>query len=197
MCDGGTGPDGHRPGGPLVPCADAPKVYWGRGGNPTWEAGAWTTYTWRNLQLHARVDGRGGHMFMDADPPVSHTSFTNSSLSNLKNNAVFQAYRRLGRQPLGFTNAGFVRLRDLSATVTLPESWAGRIGGSRASITVSARNLALLWQEQEYVELPDGSIIPDPKILDPERRFTGGQGNFVEALVPPLASVMTTFRLSF
>lgn len=197
MCDGGTGPDGHRPGGPPVPCDQAPKVYWGRGGNPTWEASVWTTFTLGNLRLYARADGRGGHMFMDADPPVAHTSFRNSSLSNLDNNPIFQAYRKLGRQPLGFTNAGFIRLRDVAATYTLPTEWVERFGGSNASITVSGRNLALLWQEQEHVKLSDGSIIPDPKVLDPERRFSGGQGNFVEALVPPLPVFMTTVRLSF
>ena len=198
MCDGGTGPDGHRSGGPPVPCAEAPKVYWGRGGNPTWEASLWTTVTLGALRLHARADGRGGHMFMDTDLPVAHTSFRNSSISNLNDNPIHQAYRRLGRQPLGFTNAGFVKLRDISATYALPTAWVERRGLSRASVTVGVRNVALLWQEQEFVELSGGGgIIPDPKVRDPERRFTGGYGNFVEMLVPPLPTLMTTIRMSF
>jgi TonB-linked SusC/RagA family outer membrane protein len=197
MCDGGTGPDGHRPGGPLVPCADAPLIYWGRSGNPTWEGGVASTLTWGDVRLHARVDGRGGHMFMENDNAAAHTTFTNTSWSNLQNNAVFQAYRKLGREALAFTNAGFIRLRDVSATYMLPSGWVERLGGSSASITISGRNMALLWQEQEYVKLPDGSVIPDPKVMDPERRFTDEVGTFHQALMPPLASVLTTIRFSF
>lgn len=197
MCDGGTGPDGHRPGGPLVPCEEAPLIYWGRGGNPTWEASLWTALRLGRIRFYAQADGRGGHMFMENDNAAAHTSFTNTSLSNLQTNAVFQAYRKIGREALAFSNAGFVRLRNVSATYDLPIEWAQRVGGSRASITVSGRNLALLWQEQKYVELPDGSIIPDPQIKDPERRFTGEVGTFHQALMPPLASVMATIRVSF
>jgi outer membrane receptor protein involved in Fe transport len=198
MCDGGTGADGLQMGGAPVPCANAPKVYWGRSGNPTWEAGAYTTVTLLgNLRLHVRADGRGGSMFMDNDIAAAATTFTNTSWSNLKDNAVYQAYRKIGREGLALTNAGFVKLRDVSVTYTLPATWLGGAGGSRASITVSGRNLAQLWQEQKLIELPDGSIVPDPPVRDAERRFTVESGTFNQAMVPPLRSVVTTIRWSF
>jgi TonB-linked SusC/RagA family outer membrane protein len=199
MCDGGTGRDGIQPGGALVPCAGAPLIYWGRGGNPTWEAALASTVTlWGNLRLQQETDARGGLMLDDDDIAVAATTFNNTSLSNLRNNAVYQAYRKLGRAPIGFTKGGFARLRNVSATYTLPQAWASKVkDGSRASVTVSGRNLALLWQEQTHVVLPDGSVIPDPKVRDPERRLTTEVGTFQQAQVPPLASVLVTLRMSF
>ena len=198
ICDGGTGPDGLQPGGAPVPCANAPKLYWGRSGNPTWEAAAFTTVTVRgNLRLHVRADGRGGSMFMDNDIAAAATTFINTSWSNLKDNAVYQAYRKIGREGLALTKAGFVKLRDVSVTYTLPSKVLGGVGASRASITVSGRNLAQLWQEQRLIELPDGSIVPDPPVRDAERRFTVESGTFNQAMVPPLRSVVTTIRWSF
>jgi TonB-dependent starch-binding outer membrane protein SusC len=196
MCDGGTGSDGLSPGGAPVPCDVAPRVYWGRSTNPTSEGGIWTTVTMGNLRLHARADGRGGPMF-SSHAAINHTAFQNSSMSNLQDNAIFQAYRKIGREPLGFEKSGFVRLRDVSVTYTVPPEWAGRIRGSRASITVSGRNLALLWREQKYVEVPGMGRIPDPANLDPEMRPAQEAGGFIQAFSPPLQSIITTIRVSF
>jgi len=199
MCDGGTGRDGIQPGGALVPCASAPLIYWGRGGNPTWEAALSSSLTlFENLRLEQQTDGRGGLLLDDDDIAVAATTFNNTSLSNLRNNAVYQAYRKLGRAPIGFAKGGFVRVRNISATYTFPEAWAKKRGiGSRTSITVSGRNLFLLWQEQKYVTLPDGSVVPDPPVRDPERRLTTEVGTFQQAQVPPLQSVLLTIRMAF
>jgi TonB-linked SusC/RagA family outer membrane protein len=198
MCDGGTGRDGIQPGGALVPCASAPAIYWGRGGNPTWEGSVASNVEFGGIRFDAQADGRGGLLLDDDDIAVAATTFNNTSLSNLKTNVVYQAYRKLGRAPIGFTKGGFVRLRNVAATYTLPPTWGPRVGlGSRISATLSARNVALLWQEQKYVELPDGTIVPDPKVRDPERRLTTEVGTFQQAQIPPLRSVLMTIRMAY
>ena len=199
MCDGGTGRDGIQPGGALVPCANAPLIYWGRGGNPTWEGAIGSTLTlWTYLRLSQETDARGGLMLDDDDIAVAATTFNNTSLSNARSNPVYQAYRKLGRAPIGFTKGGFARLRNVSASYTIPPQWAMKLkSASLMSVTLSARNLALLWQEQTHVVLPDGSVIPDPKVRDPERRLTSEVGTFQQAQVPPLRSVLLTLRMSF
>jgi hypothetical protein len=200
MCDGGTGKDGIQPGGSPVPCAKAPLIYWGRGGNPTWEGTVVNTVTlFDNLSFQIEADGQGGNIIDDDDIAVAATTFNNTSLSNLHNNAVYQAYRQLGRAPIGFVNDGFVRLRSVSVTYNLPAAWARKLGGAtRTNITVSGRNLLLLWQEQTHAILPDGSVVPDPLVRDPERRLVATEiATFQQAKMPPLHSLLMTIRIFY
>ena len=44
--------------------------------------------------------------------------------------------------------ADFIKLRELSATYSLPQNLIGRAGFSRASVTLSGRNLAI-WTKYE------------------------------------------------
>ena len=53
----------------------------------------------------------------------------------------------------------FVKLRELSVTFFLPDSWAGAIGASRASLVLTSRNLAT-WTDYTG--------------LDPETNSSGG-----------------------
>jgi hypothetical protein len=59
-------------------------------------------------------------------------------------------------------DAGFVKLREMSFSVDLPDEWAQRFGGRSASITLVGRNLAT-WTD--YTGF-------DPEING------GGQANF-------------------
>src|SRR5690606_42128711 len=45
-------------------------------------------------------------------------------------------------------DAGFARLREISASYTLPDSWARRAGASRATLTITGRNLHT-WTDYE------------------------------------------------
>jgi TonB-dependent SusC/RagA subfamily outer membrane receptor len=203
LCDGGTGPLGVEQGGELVPCSQAPFVRWGPS-VPTWDFGVNSTVTFGPIQLYARVDAAGGHYQEDSSSPAAQTSLRLTRQSNLNNNPFMQAYENVGRQPLGTYDASFARLREVSASYTLPGHLSERIGASRARVTVAGRNLAMLWTGEHGFSTPrDGSIdipIGDGRTWDPEAGATGGStgisGGF-QTVMPPLASMDLTVRLSF
>ena len=72
MCESGTvipGTNFSKGGGPAVPCAGAPAVYWGSP-NPTWEGAFSSTLTlFKNLQLYANVDFLGGNTLSERRHP--------------------------------------------------------------------------------------------------------------------------------
>jgi hypothetical protein len=48
--------------------------------------------------------------------------------------AIFDAYRVVQRDPLTFVNMGFARLREVSATYTLPDQWVATVGARRRPV---------------------------------------------------------------
>ena len=201
MCDGGTGPSGREMGGTPVPCAQAPLVRWGRS-QPTWTLNLSQNLTlWRNLQLSASVDATGGHVQLDATAPAAHTSYCTSRACRQQDDPIFMAYRAIGRNPLGMYDAGFAKLREVSATWTLPQAWVGAIGASRGSVSVAGRNLMMLWTAQEGWDTPRSGLITVPlgngKVWDPETRGTGSLATGFQTVMPPLSTAVMTLRLSF
>ncbi len=186
LCDGGP-----ENGGQAMPCADAPRVYWGTP-TPKWEGAVSSTVTLlRNLRLYALVDFRGGHMLQNGDINAAHTTFRNSRAINEGEDPILLAYDRLGlTDATGFLDAGFAKLREVSGTYTLPPEWAGWLRASRASITVAGRNLATLWVAQRDIF---GQPIPDPEVRTPSSNLSG----YVQTVLPPFSQVVTTVRLSF
>jgi outer membrane cobalamin receptor len=206
LCDGGTGPQGVDFGGPAIPCADAHRVHWGAT-EPTWLFGVTASTTlWDRLRLHARVEGAGGHVQRGGKFLAAHTSQRTTEAAVLRNDpqdAIFDAYRVVQRDPLTFVEMGFARLREVSATYTVPEPWLGRFGARRGSITVGGRNLLMLWTAQEGWKLRGESSIRTnmpggARIWDPELRMPADMGAGVEGTqMPPTAGATVTFRLGF
>ncbi|MDQ6769854.1 MAG: hypothetical protein M3Z54_07705, partial [Gemmatimonadota bacterium] len=105
---------------------------------------------------------------------------------------VFAAYQgSVGRPPLGFFNAGFAKLRELSASYNLPEGFASRLlGASNASLTAAWRNVSLLYQAQK--------TIYGAKIYDPEQRPPGAEtAARFQTTLPPASQIVFTARLAF
>ena len=193
----------------VLPCAEAERIYWSEA-NPTWEVGFQTSVTiGQNLRLSARIDAKGGHRKTNVDLMATQTGFFNTFHSNnLDQFPIYQAYRSVvGREPTGLYRADFAKLREVSATYTLPQSWTSDFGMSRASISVSGRNLATLWAPGKFVQLPnmDGQLRgpgnpeggPD-RIWDPEMdnsHVVLSAHNV--GIIPPVASVVSTIRLTF
>jgi TonB-linked SusC/RagA family outer membrane protein len=200
MCDGGTGKAGLEPGGPDVDCAKAPRVYWGHS-QPTWQAGVNTTVTlYQNLRLYARVDGNGGHLQSDTEIRALHNQGSTLAVIQ-KNDPFLQEYRAIEADAPSTYKAGFLRLRELSATYSIAPRFVSRVGASGASLSVAGRNLSMLWTAQHgWNTSRDGEIyvdIANQHVWDPELRAVGSLSNGYQTILPPTASFTTTLRLTF
>ncbi|MFL5617389.1 MAG: SusC/RagA family TonB-linked outer membrane protein [Gemmatimonadaceae bacterium] len=200
ICDGGTGPSGLDQGGPDVPCSTAPRVFWGHS-QPTWQAGVSNTVTlWDRLRLYARVDGNGGHLQSDTEIRALHNQ--GSTLAVLmKDDPFLQVYRSIEADAVGTYKAGFLRLRELSATYTLDNKIAQQLRASSATVSLAGRNLSMLWTAQHgWNTSRDGEIYVDiahQHVWDPEIRALGQLSNGFQTILPPTASFTTTLRLTF
>jgi TonB-linked SusC/RagA family outer membrane protein len=199
ICDGGRGKGGVEAGGPDVPCATAPRVYWGHS-QPIWQMGYNTTVTIMDrLRLYARVDGNGGHYQSDTEVRALHNQ--GSTLGVINKDPLLAVYRAIEADAPGTYRASFLRLRELSATYTAQPSIVRRLGATSASLSVAGRNLSMLWTQQDgWKTSRDGSIkipIADQHVWDPEIRAVGQLSNGFQTIMPPTASFTTTLRLTF
>jgi TonB-linked SusC/RagA family outer membrane protein len=200
ICDGGTGVGGLEQGGPDTPCSVAPRVFWGHS-QPTWQAGVSNTISlFDRLRLYMRVDGNGGHLQSNTEIRALHNQ--GSTLAVLKRDDPYlQVYRSIEADAVGTYKAGFLRLRELSATYTLDQKLAQRLRASGATVSVAGRNLSMLWTAQHgWNTSRDGEVYVDiahQHVWDPEIRAVGQLSNGFQTILPPTASFTTTLRLTF
>ncbi len=191
MCDGG--PANH---GKAVPCYDAagnviaPLVYIGQS-TPTTQGGISSTFTlWSRLRLYFLVDYKVGFRKTDnnlrARCQVFETCLQNvhpqdynaSLIAGMQSPDVLNAWV--------FNDASFAKLREVSVSYQLPDQMAARLGASRASISLAARNLHT-WSKWTG--------------MDPEALFLGngfGQHSvFEQDQLPQLAQFVASLNVSF
>jgi hypothetical protein len=114
---------------------------------------------------------------------------------------MVQATRSIENDVMGLYNAAFVKLREVSASYTLPASWVRRVGFSRGALTLSARNLMMLWTGHYGFGTPRDGRVPqidelgDEWTWDPEIRSTGQISGDYQTVLPPTVSVNMTLRL--
>jgi TonB-linked SusC/RagA family outer membrane protein len=200
LCDGGTGASGLEMGGADVPCSQAPRVYWGHS-QPTWQAGLNTTVTlFRNLRLYGRVDGNGGHLQSNTEIRALHNQGSTEAVI-LRNDPFLQVYRAIEADAVGTYEAGFLRLRELSATYTLPPFLTSRLHANGATLSAAGRNLSMLWTAaQGWNTSRDGEVyvpVAGQHVWDPEIRANGQLSNGFQTILPPTASFTMTLRLNF
>ena len=200
ICDGGRGKAGLEQGGPDVACSSAPRVYWGHS-QPTWQAGFNSMVTlYDRLRLYARVDGNGGHLQSNTEIRALHNQGSTEAVI-LRNDPFLQVYRAIEADAPGTYKAGFLRLRELSATYTLTPALLSRLGASSATVGLAGRNLSMLWTAQHGWDTSrDGRIdvdIANQHVWDPEIRANGQLSNGYQTILPPTASVTATLRLTF
>jgi outer membrane receptor protein involved in Fe transport len=149
-----------------------------------------------NLQLYAFLDYQGGHYQWCAICSVRTRSDRNSKeINDPRLDPSHPEYDTWGRYERGLLlsqqtkryimPADFMKLRELSATYTLPSTWVERVGVSQASVTVAGRNL---WMWTKY----EGTA-------DPEVAFTG-TSNFETAdygSIPMQRRWSVSFNLNF
>ncbi len=187
LCDDGAGG--------TIACAQAPLVYYGQP-TPTKLGSVTNTFTiLRNLRLSVLVDYQTGMTYEEGSIEADHQNFQNTKMANPLTGPVdpiFAAYQgSVGRPPLGFFDASFAKLRELSASYNLPESFAGKLGGaSNASITAAWRNVAILYRAQKDIY--------GAKIFDPEQRPPGSEtAARFQTTLPPTSQIVFTARLGF
>jgi hypothetical protein len=202
VCDGGTGPSGLEMGGPDADCfaSTTPRDFWGHS-QPTWQAGLNTTLTlFKNLRLYGRVDGNGGHLQSNTEIRALHNQGSTQAVL-LRNDPLLQVYRSIEADAVGTYEAGFLRLRELSATYNLPTALAARMRANAATISAAGRNLSMLWTAaQGWNTSRDGEIyvpIAGQHVWDPEIRAAGQLSNGFQTILPPTASFTMTLRLTF
>lgn len=190
QCDGGL-PNSSRPGGPAVDCDLAPQVYLGRS-DPRRQGGINTTVTlFKVLQLYAQVDFKLDVRHADNDTNLRCALFKVCEANFFPERfdpALIAEYQNGSIGSFAVADAAFAKLREVSASVTLPDSWARMVGASSASIRLAGRNLHT-WSKFST--------------LDPESMWIGaGASRFtfdrtVQAFVPQLASFTVTTNLRF
>ena len=189
MCDGGTGKQGVMPGGAATPCAQAPYLYLGK---PyfDWNGSVTSSLNMlRRLTLGAVFDfRRNGAMF-------ESLRYWNCA-SLLNHEIVFYPERydpvevaecQLGLDYVGTTRIqdnSYTKLRELSLSYQVPESFAHRLNARRATITLAGRNLAT-WTKY------DG--------LDPETFSSTNYllSNHTELVLPLPRTFMATVRVEY
>lgn len=193
MCDGGAGPSGLDSGGPAVDCGSAPSVFWGTP-LPKWQGSLSTTLTlFGNFRLYALADFQGGHTRVNGDVAGSHVFFGNTLCMNQQPicDPELAAYASMGQVwQTGTMDAGFAKLRTLSASYTLPSELLSWAGASRGTLTFTAQNPLRLWtaENEKY-----GHEITDPEI---GREGSPTDGYHQESW-PQLTTLTTSIRLSF
>ena len=181
MCDNGAGGE--------APCATAPVVFLG---TPTPKlTGAFTSTLsiGRNLRLFGLVDFKRGHKMLDTDGAircaifricevnVNPQKFSPQYVANAQNGSALVIVDQFIR------DASFSKLREVSASYTLPDRYARHVRAGRAVVTLAGRNL------HTWTNYPG---------LDPESRAAiAGASQFDQAIVPTTAQFITTFTLTF
>lgn len=183
MCAGGT--KGAAP----VPCATAPFVYLGTA-TPRVVGSVSNDFTFaKRFRLHALVDFKSGHRVYNANDNIRCTGLVGVPLCRAnyypdENSPVQLAEMTGTATALGMIDewmqpGSFAKLREVSATYTLPESMLH--GFSRASVTLAARELHT-WTSYKGL---------DPESQD-NNTTTHDQG-----VLPPLTRILATINLTF
>jgi hypothetical protein len=199
MCEGGT--DLGKGDGTIVACDNAPRIYAGQPTPSLTGSGSMTLTLFRRLRLLALVDLSSGHHADVGDAGFSAMFFLNTRAVLTGDDPILSGYYGLARQgyagsgdAAGFFDAGFARLRTISASYEVPERYAKWVGASRASLTLAGENLGFVWRAQ-----PTAYGV---KWVDPEVRpnFAGdvtGLSGYVQESFPQTARIMAMIRLTF
>ena len=188
-------------GGPRVSCTEV-------GGWPMLAGPAFHPYTWsvaprltlfdNTFDVHLLLDGAYGAM-KDDDNQLWGERYNNSydaRCSCYPPHVVGKTLRTEFTE--GFFEGDFWKLREIGVRYSLPESLVQRIGADRASLSFSAREVAILWMKDDELGIDAGGTSPNPRPhpLDPEvgRIETGGSGCRV---TPPLTSTHVTLNVTF
>ncbi len=190
QCDN-SGPFRSPAAGDEAPCGavTTPVVFLGTI-TPKFTGGLTGTVTIRNnFRLYGLVDWKRGHKMLDTDGVLRCAIFLvcDAAVRPENYSPQFVGNVRLGSALVivdqFVRDASFARLREVSASYTIPERFARRARASRALLTIAGRNL------HTWTDYPG---------LDPESRSAIAiNSTFDQAVTPTLAQFITTLTLTF
>ena len=157
---------------------------------PTREIAFTNTVTlFNNLQLYANLDYKGGNYQWCAICSIRNRIDQNTFEVNDPNATPEQLALWTSRQTAThIVPADFIKLRELSATYSLPGSWSQRFGADVAALTLSGRNL-FIWTDYD-----DRTGMADPEVVfDTSESFEA----LDYASTPMLRRLMLSLRVSF
>ncbi len=178
-------------GGPLVPCGEA-------SGQRILAGGAFAKYTFsvnpqislfnNTLSIHVLADAQYGRTELDGQSGWG-CFWLNCRPNRTQEDPLFIAKARLEWAQLTLFDADFWKLREIGVRYNLPESLVVRIGAERASLSVSGRELGIIWRAQDT--LLGETNAQDPEFGRPVR------GEVAWWTAPPTSSLSATMRVTF
>lgn len=179
---------------PHIPCNEEAWIYQGHP-DPNLEISVGSSFTiGERLTVDALVQGKIGQTKYDLQGWWRYGAIQQSELTyrpldyDIRKVAEAQ-FGSTGEYDLWVNEASFVRFRELSLTYQMPDEWLGPVRSTRGSLSLSARNLAMLWTN--WPEWPHH----DPEVVDPSNTFSGNREPQEDSAVPPLTSITLTVRL--
>ena len=140
------------------------------------------------VSLHVLADGAYGKWNSCGTCEYGHR-YDNSLVSRTEDDPFFIAGDRYGtRQVWSFFDASFWKLREIGARYNLPESLVSRLGADRASLSLSGRELGVIWARQPQVF---GVEMNDPEMSN----TVPGGANY--RLTPALTRLHAELRVTF
>lgn len=147
-----------------------------------------------------QVDGNGGNYMDDTEIRALHNLGLTKAVI-LRNDPMLQAYRAIEADAVGTYKAGFLKVRELSATYSFDKRVLSHIGASAGSISLAGRNLMTLWTAANgWNTSRDGMVmvpIAGMHVWDVETRPVGQISNGFQTIMPPVTSATFTIRLSY
>ncbi len=179
---------------PYIPCNEEAWIYQGHP-DPNLEISVGSSFTiGERLTVDALVQGKIGQTKYDLQGWWRYGAIQQSELTafpfdhDIRKVAEAQ-FGSTGEYDLWVNEASFVRFRELSLSYQMPQDWLGVVRSTRGSLSLSARNLAMLWTN--WPEWPHH----DPEVVDPSNTFEGNREPQEDSAVPPLTSITLTVRL--
>ncbi|HEY0153083.1 MAG TPA: TonB-dependent receptor plug domain-containing protein [Longimicrobium sp.] len=151
--------------------------------DPTRMLGVQGRVGWRGVELSALLDHQGGMRRANQLDRQRCSGFVVTCQAAFDPSTPLEDQARVVAYGLvpGYTyveDASFTRLREAAVTLSIPERWARRFGGSGAELTLAGRNLAL-WTPYSGLD-PETSSAGQHPIL------------FAESFTQPLPRTLTT-----
>jgi TonB-linked SusC/RagA family outer membrane protein len=203
ICDGGLP---ARPGGaPIlqggadVPCAGFSSLTQGLLLGPAYPnytvSVAPTVTLFRDIQLYSVIQGQYGRWVASVDAQFACGTYRSCYSAVVRTDPLFLAGNNAGPvaddRYQGRYPADFWKVRQLGIRYSLPETILGRIGADRASFSVSANNMWVLWQKTK-------TDLGGQSIYDPDYSNNGNDPNAVALWeMPGIASITAALRVTF